>query len=234
VSKSSRIALGVLVAVVLVLGAGGAYFVLKDSADDQASLGGITVGTTAAGGSAANRTSADGQWKVQQGDGVFVGYRVHEKLRGLDKEVTGRTPTVTGSMTVSGSTISAATFTGDLRNLKSDDNLRDGAIKRTGPQTDQFPEAKFELTGPLTLPSAPVKGQKQSVAAKGELTVHGVTKDVDFPLEAQWDGDTIKAATTNGGVRFEFKDYGFDALNVSVAQTDDFGFIEVQLLFVPA
>jgi polyisoprenoid-binding protein YceI len=234
VSKSFRIALGAFVVVVLVLGAGAAYFVLKDSADDQASLGAINAGTTAPGGGASSRKSADGKWTVKQGDTVFVGYRVHEKLRGLDKEVTGRTPTVTGSMTVAGSAITAAQFTGDLRNLRSDDSLRDGAIKRAGPQTERFPEAKFEMTGPLTLPSAPAAGQQQSITAKGKLTVHGVTKDVEFPLDAQWDGDTIKAATTGDGVRFEFKDYGFDALNVQVAQTDDFGFIEVQLLFVPA
>jgi polyisoprenoid-binding protein YceI len=232
VSKLFKVVLGVFVVVVLLGGAGVAYFVLKDSADDQASLGGITVGSTTYGG--AGRTSADGSWKVQAGDGVFVGYRVHEKLRGLDKEVTGRTSGVTGTMTVAGSAISAASFTGDLKTLKSDEQLRDGAIKRMGPETDKFPEAKFVLTGPLALPSAPVVGQKVSITAKGDLTAHGVTKPVEFPLEAQWDGDTIRVATTSGGVRFAFADYGFGALKVPVAETDDFGFLEVQLLFVPA
>jgi polyisoprenoid-binding protein YceI len=235
VSKAFKLVLGVVAAFVLLAGAGIAFFVLRDSAEDQASLGGITVGTTAPeGGAASSRTSADGRWTVRQGDGVFIGYRVHEKLRGLDKEVTGRSPVVTGSMTVAGSTISAAEFTGDLRQLKSDDNSRDNAIKRMGPQTDQFPEAKFVLSGPLTLAAAPEVGRPVTATAKGKLTVHGVTRDVDFPLTAQWDGDTIRAATTGDGVRFQFQDYGFEALKVPIAETDDFGFIEVQLLFVPA
>jgi polyisoprenoid-binding protein YceI len=238
VSKVFKLVLGAFVVVVVLAGAGVAYFVLKESADDQASLGGITVGTTAAGGAGgsggSSRTSADGRWTVQQGDGVFIGYRVHEKLRGLDKEVTGRSPVVSGTLTVSGSSITGAEFTGDLRQLKSDEAPRDSAIKRMGPETDKFPEAKFTLTGPLALPSAPAVGQEVQVTAKGSLTVHGVTKAVDFPLVAQWDGETIRAATTGGGVRFEFKDYGFDALTAPVAETDDFGFLEVQLLFVPA
>jgi polyisoprenoid-binding protein YceI len=233
VSKTFKILLGAFLVVVLVAGAGTVFLLLRDSADEQASLAAIGGGP-ATSSYGASRTSADGNWKVQKGDGVFVGYRVHEKLRGLDKEVTGRTPDVTGTLTVAGTSIPAATFTADLTGLKTDDPLRDNTIKRQGPETTKFPEARFELTGPITLPSAPTANQQVPVTAKGTLTVHGVTKPVDVPLQAQWDGSQIKVATAGQGVRLQFEDYGFGAITVPVATTDDFAFLEVQLLFVPA
>jgi polyisoprenoid-binding protein YceI len=235
VSKTFKILLGAFVVVVVLAGALVASEVLHNSADDQASLGAIATGQSPTGtASGAARTSPDGSWKVQPGDGVFVGYRIHEKLRGLDKEVTGRTPGVTGTLTVAGTSIPAAAFSADLTGLKTDEPLRDNTIKRSGPETAKFPTATFKLTAPVTLPSAPKKGEKLSATAKGDLTVHGVTKPVEVPLDAQWDGDTIKVATSGQGVRLQFEDYGFAALEVPVATTDDFGFLEVQLLFVPA
>src|SRR6185503_3211000 len=108
VSKTFKIVLGVLVAVVVLAGGAVAYEVLHDSADDQASLGAITTGQSPTTAYGAARTSPDGSWKIQPGENVFVGYRVHEKLRGLDKEVTGRTAGVTGKMTVAGTSIPSA------------------------------------------------------------------------------------------------------------------------------
>jgi polyisoprenoid-binding protein YceI len=219
--------------VVVIVGAAGAYYVLHDSAEDEASLGAIPTGTSDPGG-ASTRTSADGDWTVQPGEGVFVGYRIHEKLRGVDKEVTGRTAGVTGSMTVAGDTVTKAQFTADLTGLKTDEALRDNAIKQNGLQTAKYPQATFELTGPLKLPSTPKVGEQISVTAPGNLTVHGVTRPVQVPLQAKWTGDTVNVASAAGGLRIEFKDYGFDAITVPVATTDAFAFLELQLVFVPA
>jgi polyisoprenoid-binding protein YceI len=232
-SKTFKVLLGMFVAVVVVVGAAGAYYALHDSAEDEASLAAIPTGSAAPGG-ASTRTSADGDWTVQPGEGVFVGYRIHEKLRGLDKEVTGRTAGVTGSMTIAGDTVTKAQFTADLTGLKTDEALRDNALKQLGPQTAKYPQATFELTGPLKLPSTPKPGEPISVTAPGILTLHGVTKPVQVPLQAQWLGDTINVASATGGVRIEFKDYGFDAITVPVATTDAFAFLELQLVFAPA
>jgi polyisoprenoid-binding protein YceI len=234
VTKPLKILIGVVALVVVLGGAYAVWEVVRDSAEDQASLGAIgTTPSTAGSGSA--RSSADGRWKIQTaGETVFVGYRIHEMLRNVDKEVTGRTTGVTGTMTVAGASVTAAEFTADLSALKTDDPLRDNAIKSRGPETSRFPQATFKLTGPLALPSAPKLGEKVSVTAPGELTVHGVTKPVQIPLEAQWDGDAIRVATAGTGLRLQFADYGFSAPSAAFATPDDFGFLEVQLLFVPA
>jgi polyisoprenoid-binding protein YceI len=216
--------------VVIVVGL-GAWSIMRDSAEEPASLG--SIGTAPAGGPS-SRDTPEGDWKVQPGAGVFLGYRVHEKLRGIDKEVTGRSSAVTGTMTISGNQVTAVQLEGDLTKLATDDPLRDGAVRRMGPETDKFPTSTFTLTAPITLPATPMPGAPVNVTAKGDLTLHGVTKPVDAPLTAQWDGGQIKVATAGAGVRVDFADYGFAALKVPVAETDGFGYFELQLLFVPA
>jgi polyisoprenoid-binding protein YceI len=231
VSKSIKLVVTVVVALVVVVGGLGAWSILRDSAEDPASL--ASIGSTPPGGSS-SRTTPEGDWVVKPGAGVFVGYRVHEKLRGIDKEVTGRSSGVTGTMTITGNQVTAVKLEGDLSKLTTDDPLRDGAIKRMGPETDKFPTSTFTLTAPITLPATPTPGAPVNVTATGTLSLHGVTKPVQAPLTAQWDGDQIRVVTAGAGVRIDFADYGFAALKVPVAETDAFGFFELQLLFVPA
>ena len=60
--------------------------------------------------------------------GSFVGYRVQEELASVGAtEAVGRTPDVTGTLTVDGTTITAAEFTADLTTLQSDEGNRDGS-----------------------------------------------------------------------------------------------------------
>ena len=56
--------------------------------------------------------------------------------------------------------------------------------------TSEHPDARFALTQPITLPSAPVAGKKVSIEATGDLTVKGITKQVTIPLQALWDGSS--------------------------------------------
>ena len=93
-------------------------------------------------------------------------------------------PAVTGSLDIAGTTISAADFEADLTELDSDDNRRDGAIRRQAIETDTFPTASFVLTEPIELPSQPAEGEPVELSATGELTIHGVTNTVEFPLMA--------------------------------------------------
>ena len=58
-------------------------------------------------------------------------------------------------MTIDGTTISDVTVTADLRDLTSDNSFRDGRIRSEGLESDQFPEAKFVLTAPITLSAVP-------------------------------------------------------------------------------
>jgi polyisoprenoid-binding protein YceI len=229
VPKTLKIVLGVVVALVVVVGGLTAFSFLRDSAEDEASRSDVPAAANASG-----RATPDGQWKAAPGEAVFVGYRVHEKLRGVDKEVTGRTPDVTGTMTIAGSQVTEVELKADLTGLKTDDPLRDGAVKRTGLETNTYPEGSFVLTSPITLPATPKIGEEVSASAKGNFTIHDVTKPVEVPVTARWDGDQIVVKTAGAGVRVQFEDYGFGALNTPFASTDDFGYFEFVLVFVPA
>ena len=180
-----------------------------------------------------DQASADGTWKVAPADNVFVGYRVQELFAGdtIKKDAAGRTPAVEGTITISGSTITAADITADVTKLKSDRAARDNQIRTRGLQTDTFPQAMFKLTKPVTLPSAPVKGQSVDFTATGELTLHGQTKTIEVPLKAQWDGGTVSVA---GGAPVVFSDYGIDPPSNGITAVDDNGEFELQLTFIPA
>ena len=186
-------------------------------------------------GSAATGGSLAGTWTVDPSVGSFsdfsssfVGYRVEEELANIGAATAvGRTPDVTGSMTVAGTSITAAEFTADLTTLDSDDDRRDGQLQRQGIETGTFPTATFVLTAPIDLGTVPAVGQVVSVTATGDLTLHGVTKSVQMPLEARLSGGVI---TVTGSTTIVFADYDIDPpSSFIVLSIADQGILEVQL-----
>jgi polyisoprenoid-binding protein YceI len=191
--------------------------------------------TAAAGSSPGALAGLDGSWKVDpslgSGDtGSFVGYRAQEQLATIGANVAvGRTSSVTGSFTLTGTTVNAASFTADLSTLKSDSSMRDGMIQRTGLESSQFPTATFELTSPIDLGTLPADGTVVKVTATGKLTVHGVTKVEQFPLQAKRSATVIAIA---GSLDVKFADFGMQAPTSSIAlSVADPVTIEFQLLF---
>jgi polyisoprenoid-binding protein YceI len=238
----SRLRIFIAAAVIILVGGGVAvwWFVLRDTAAPEASIDAVGGGAAAAdgSGSSASPSSPDGTWKVKTDDAdkdnVFVGYRVEEHFVGdvVKKTATGRTPAVDGTITVDGTDITATTFTADLTQLKSDQARRDSSLQDRGLETGKFPDAKFELTGPVTLPAKPQKGKTVDLTATGDLTLHGVTKPIDLTLQARWDGSTISVA---GHAPIAFADFGMDKIEIpGFVTTDDHGTLELQLLFAPS
>ena len=128
----------------------------------------------------------DGTWTVLSDENSFAGYRVGEELASIGvTEAVGRTSGVTGSLELEGSTLTAVSIEVDMPSLRSDDNRRDGAMSRQALETNAFPTAQFVLTGAIDLGTIPSEGVPISVTASGDLTLHGVTAQVDIPLEAQ-------------------------------------------------
>ena len=112
--------------------------------------------------------------------------------------------------------------------MKTDDSRRDGRA-RDALGTSQFPSATFVLTSPIDLGDAATTGAKTAVTATGDLTVHGVTKSVEIPLEAQLTGDTIVVV---GSLDVVFSDFGVSVPTSRIAlSVDDHGQMELQLFF---
>jgi polyisoprenoid-binding protein YceI len=239
---------GALIALAIL--AGGAYGIwylfLKPSgpaAVTDASLPPLPSSSTAAGASAsaassgATTDSLEGTWNVDtsigafsDSTGTFVGYRVQEELANIGANTAvGRTPDVSGSLTLAGTKITAATITADLTSLKSDDDRRDGQLSRQGIQTSQFPTATFTLTSPIDLGSVPADGATFTATAVGQLTLHGQTRDVTIPITGKRSADVV---VMSGSLPIVFADYGISMPNsFAVLSIADQGTMEFQVFF---
>jgi polyisoprenoid-binding protein YceI len=252
-----RIALAAVVLAILAAGAFGLWYIfLRPSGPAAVADASLVVpsrapATSSAGSSAAATSSAssssttlsggiDGTWNVDTSIGSFsdfsdsfVGYRVQEQLASIGgNTAVGRTPAVSGSLTIAGTKVTAVTIQADLTGLKSDDNRRDGQLSHQGLETSTYPTATFSLTSPIDLGSIPADGAEVSVTATGKLTLHGQTKDVQIPLKAKLSGNTI---VVTGSLEITFADYGISKPNsFAVLSIADTGTLELQLFFTKA
>ena len=174
----------------------------------------------------------DGSYTVAPGDtNNFVGYRVQEVLVGgaIEQTATGRTSDVTGTFTITGTTVEEVSITANLQTLTSDRSQRDDAIKDRGLESNQFPESTFVLTEPIELPEVPELGATVTATAVGDFTLHGVTKRVEIPVEGRWDGRDVQVV---GTLHIVFSDYEIEApTSPAVASIEDEGEMEFQLFF---
>jgi polyisoprenoid-binding protein YceI len=203
----------------------------------SSSAGASSSAAASAASSSATSGGVDGTWNVDtsigsvaDASGTFVGYRVQEQLANIGANTAvGRTGDVTGSLTMTGTKITATTITADLTTLQSDDNRRDGQLSRQGIQTSQFPTATFTLTSPIDLGSVPADGKTVSGDAVGQLTLHGVTKDVTIPIKAKRSADVV---VVSGSLPIVFADYNISKPNsFAVLSIADQGTMEFQVFF---
>jgi polyisoprenoid-binding protein YceI len=199
------------------------HFIKADPAE-RLSLDDVTTSTTGGTSSTAG-TGVEGAWTAT--DGSAVQYRVKEVLFGQDSEATGRADRVTGGLVILGTTIEDASFAVDMTAFASDESRRDGQFHDRIMETDTFPTATFELTGPIVLAAVPADREEITATATGDLTMHGVTKEVMFDLTARRDGATI---AVNATIPIVFSDYEIDDPSGGPATVGDEGELEVLLV----
>jgi polyisoprenoid-binding protein YceI len=216
----------------LVLAVGGTWVyinVLRDDAPERLTLesnSSDTAVATAEDASASAPSGIDGTWTPTPDS--QAGYRVNEVLFGQRAEAVGRTNDVTGSLVISRTTVSEATFTVDMTTVASDENRRDNQFKGRIMDVSTYPTSTFTLTSPIELGSLPAAGESVTVNGTGKLTLRGTTKTVTLPLTAQLDGDTIKV---QGSVPITFDEWGIPNPSFGPAETEDHGELEFLLVF---
>jgi polyisoprenoid-binding protein YceI len=219
ISRRTKGLVAGVVAAVLIASGVGYWIFARQSANQPAavSLGPVAIASGATDSTGGTGTS--GTWTVD-GSQSFVGYRVREKLGFLPapSDAVGRTSAVTGSMTITGTSVTAVTMSADLTQLKSNEARRDEHMADSGLETDRFPTATFTLTSPITFAQKPTKGETLKASATGDFTLHGVTKRITIPMQARWDGSTIEVVTS---FPVQFSDY-------SITPPDFAGFVTVQ------
>jgi polyisoprenoid-binding protein YceI len=223
---------GIAFVAVVAVAFAGWYFFLKSDPEPRAAIRQTPVQTQVGSEAGSTDSALDGTYTVAPSDtNNFVGYRVTEKLVAsiVESTATGRTNNVTGTMTITGTTVDDVTVTADLRDLQSDNGFRDGRIRSSGLESDTFPEAKFVSTSPITLASLPEAGETIEAEAVGDFTLHGVTKRVTIPIQGRWDGQVVQIV---GNLPIVFGDYNITAPTApAVASVDDHGEMEFQLFF---
>jgi polyisoprenoid-binding protein YceI len=242
-----RLALASLAAVV-VIGVIGAvatwYFFFSSTAPGRADIdqaANVVASARPSGDPAtlapgASATGTDGTWTVDTSIGSFsdytsswAGFRVNEVLSNIGNSTAiGRTPDVSGQLTLAGQSLTITNIDVDLTTIKSDQPRRDPAIQRTL-ETGTFPTATFELSQPISLPQAPSEGVAYNITANGTLTIHGVNNQVSVDLQAKLENGVIVVV---GSMPFTFSDYGMSPPTAPIVlSVEDHGTIEFQLFF---
>ena len=247
--KRTKILLSLAV-VVLLAAVGGIWWYLRDDAPPAVSLEAAaqsvqtTVGTNASGSTSAATPARDGiagKWAVDaetgefdfdSATGTFAGFRIEERLTGIGSTTAvGRTGEVTGSITIEGTKLTAASFEVDMASITTNDNRRDDNVQ-SALSVSRFPKGTFSLSAPVELGADAAAGKPIKVDATGSLTIKGVTKTVTIPIEAQLVNGTVVVV---GSTNIVFADYGVSVPRSAVVlSVEDHGILEFQLLLTPA
>ena len=185
-------------------------------------LAGKTSSTSGAG-----TGGVDGTWTLASADST-VGYRIKESIAGaLESDAVGRTAAATGNLAINGGSLATATFTVPVATLKSDQTIRDGQMNRLM-DTAKFADATFTLKQPISLGTVPADGVTAKYTATGDLTLHGTTKPVTFPVEAKITNGRIGVL---GNIPVTFTDYGVENPSNSLTKVGATGTLEFVLVF---
>ncbi len=231
------------IVVLVVLGVGGPFVYIhffNGSTPSALSLPTVSSsgsaspsGTSPSGAATANTpASASLAGTYSAGSGSVVGYRVNEVLLGQNTTAVGRTTSVTGHLTIVGTTAAAAAFSVPMDTVHSDKSQRDAQFDGRIMDVTQYPTGTFTLTSPIDLAPLPATGVIKSYTATGKLTLHGTTRAVTFTLTAERKGTQIEVA---GHIPVLFSDYNIQNPSFSgFVTTQDHGLLEFLLVFTKA
>jgi polyisoprenoid-binding protein YceI len=177
--------LGGAAIVVVLLAVGGPFVYIHLIVGPPPVALALPVGGSQSANAATNSggSGVDGTWHV--GTGSESGYRVSEVLLGQKTTAVGRTSDLSGSITISGATVTSGSFTVAMATVKSDQSQRNAQFNSARiMDTATYPTATLVLTKPIPLGTVPAVGAVHRYPASGKLAMHGVTEPVSFTVEA--------------------------------------------------
>jgi polyisoprenoid-binding protein YceI len=118
-------------------------------------------------------------------------------------------------------------FTVDLRTLKSDESRRDARVQ-DALDTDEYPEATFVVRRVDGFPTRWSAEEDSEFTMTGDLSIHGVTREVTWEVKAKREGHVMTALAT---VELRYADFNITPPNIAgfVSLTDTFT-IQVQVV----
>ncbi len=228
-SRRKKVLIGAGIMVVIAVGgAVAAFAVMRGDTPSPASLDDLPAE------SSGGPSVAEGSWSLVADGTSFVGYRVRERVGPIitPGDAVGRTTALTGELVIDGDEVTAVSVTADMTKLTSNVDFRDDAMRGVGLETDEFKEARFELTEPIEGATAE-RGEILEFSAVGDLTLHGVTKSVEADIESRWNGGYVQVA---GSIPITLSDFDIDVeADIAFAglHVDGRGIAEFELVFAP-
>jgi polyisoprenoid-binding protein YceI len=204
---------------------------LKSAASSPTSTPTASPPTAASSASASAGTASSvdvpGTWRVASGS--IVGYRVNEVLAGQNNVAVGRTSGISGSMTISGTTVTAASFTAQMAAIHSDQSQRDAQFNGRIMDTAAYPTGTLTLTSRIALGSLPADGVIRTYHATGNLMLHGRTRPVTFMLQAE---RTSAGIEVSGSIPIVFADWDIPSPSFTgFVTTQNHGLLEFLIKF---
>jgi polyisoprenoid-binding protein YceI len=203
--------IGALV-IALVAGA-AAYSVFQAPAASSGSIEAIPIAASAtqaaqptasatSGTTAQSATSVTLQISQAESEARFV---IDEVLNNAPKTVIGATDQVAGEIAVDPAD-PTQTRVGviqiDARDLTTDSEFRNRAIKNQILQTDEYEYISFTPTQILGLPQSAAVGQQYTFQIVGDLAIRGVTKQVTFDVSATADSQSRLQGTASAAIAY--------------------------------
>ena len=150
-------------------------------------------------------------------------YVVREKLARLpiSSDAVGTTNAVSGDfyLTKEGLYKDRATkLTVDLSKLKTDESLRDNFVRNSTLQTSRFPNAEFIAESVTPWPANYTDGTEVALTLSGTLTLHGVSKKVEWKVKARRAGNALTGIADIDFLMSDFNITPPDIPNVAKAE----------------
>ena len=141
--------------------------------------------------------------KLEVIDGTTARYKVREQLAEISfpSDAVGTTQAVVGTLVINpdGSfDAKQSKLTVDLRSIKSDQSMRDGYVQNQTLETAKYPTMEFVPKRAEGLPTPLPAGMQAQAGFKliGDMTLHGVTREVTWTVVATFGNDQVSGRAT--------------------------------------
>jgi hypothetical protein len=119
-----------------------------------------------------------------------------------------------------------SSFTVDLLSLKSDESLRDRAM-RGSLNTDKFPNATYTIESLTGWPSNYEGGKQVALTKTGTMLIRETSKPITWKVLARQGGDYLTAIADTD---FKMSDFGITPPNASITRVEDGVHLQITLI----
>jgi len=141
-------------------------------------------------------------------------YSVEEELAGKgDVTAVGTTKSIIGEIVLDadGNPLAGSRIDIDMRTLQTDETRRDNYLRTNSLESDTYPLATFILTGIENWEGSLADGDSVTFDMVGNLTVHGVTREVSWESTATLADEVLTGTAT---VEVEMGDFDIETPSV--------------------